>query len=38
MGLVNFGDQARVLAAPKSWATNAKFNASNQNFTIRCTT
>ena len=39
MGLVQFGDKAasNSLAAPKSWATNAKFNAggSEQNFTIR---
>jgi hypothetical protein len=39
MGLVAFGDKSASngLAAPKSWATNAKFNAggSQQNFTIR---
>ena len=39
MGLVQFGDKSgsNGLGAPKSWATNAKFNAggSQQNFTIR---
>lgn len=39
MGLVQFGDRTATagIAAPKSWATNAKFNAggANQNFTLK---